>query len=190
MKTMDHVKKRIIISMCAILLLILTLFGITYAYFLAKVQGNSSDKSVEVIAANLELTYGDGNGIISVEAIEPGTTITEKKFTVENTGSKDIDTYDVYLENVINELEVYGDLVYELTCSSTKGNCKGSSGTFPKPTEENPDTTLITNSIQVDEIQTYSLILTYKETYLNQSTDMNKKIEAKINIKDDTEYSG
>ena len=32
------VKKKIIISMCAIILLVLTLFGITYAYFTSKVK--------------------------------------------------------------------------------------------------------------------------------------------------------
>lgn len=189
MNSIDYVKKRIIISMCAILLLILTLVGITYAYFIAKVQGNSSDKSINITAANLELTYGDGNGYIEASKIKPGAVITSKTFTVENTGNKDIENYSVYLENVINELEDYGDLVYELTCSGTKKTCLGISSTFPKPTEKNQEFTLITNSIKVGEIQTYSLTLTYKETNLNQSKDMNKAIEAKVNIKDDTEYA-
>ena len=45
MKTMDHVKKRIIISMCAIVMLIITLVGITYAYFVSGVQTNTTDSS-------------------------------------------------------------------------------------------------------------------------------------------------
>lgn len=183
MHDIDSVKKRIITSMIAILLLIFALFGITYAYFTAKVKGNTNDKSVDVSAGKLELTYGDGNGFIKVDKIQPGEVIKSKTFTVKNTGTGDIDSYEVILENIVNELKYYNDLTYELDCKSDNGTCNGSSNTFPIY-----DGSIVTNSIKVNETHTYTLTLTYHETNLDQSDDMDKNIEAKVNIRD-SEYN-
>lgn len=182
MHDIDSVKKRIITSMIAILLLIFALFGITYAYFTAKVKGNTNDKSVDVSAGKLELVYGDGNGFIKVDKIQPGEVIKSKTFTVKNTGTGDIDSYEVILENVINELKYYNDLTYELECNSDIGTCNGTNDTFPTY-----DDVLLTNSIKVGETHSYTLTLTYHETNVDQSDDMNKNIEAKVNIIDSEE---
>lgn len=179
MHDIDNVKKRIITSMIAILLLIFALFGITYAYFTAKVKGNTNDKSVDVSAGKLELVYGDGNGFIKVDKIQPGEVIKSKTFTVKNTGTGDIDSYEVILENVINELKYYNDLTYELKCNSDIGTCVGSNDVFPIY-----DNSIVVNSIKVGETHTYTLTLTYHETNLDQSDDMDKNIEAKVNIRD------
>lgn len=181
MSSMDIVKKRIIISMGAIVLLILTLVGITYAYFIASVRGNTNNKSVTVSAGMLRITYGDGNSNITAEKIMPGTVIKEKTFTVKNTGTRIVENYDVYLDNVINELENYKDLTYVLTCKLDDGTvCNGSSGIFPKSRQ-----VIATNTIDVDVIHNYKLVVTYNETNKDQSIDMNKTIDAKVNIKDD-----
>lgn len=179
MHDIDNVKKRIITSMIAILLLIFALFGITYAYFTAKVKGNTNDQSVDVSAGKLELTYGDGNGFIKVDKIQPGEVIKSKTFTVKNTGDGDIDSYEVILENVINELKYYNDLTYELECKSDIGTCGGSNDVFPIY-----DNSIVVNSIKVGETHTYTLTLTYHETNLDQSDDMDKTVEAKVNIRD------
>ena len=179
MHDIDSVKKRIITSMIAILLLICALFGITYAYFTATVKGNTNDKSVDVSAGKLELVYKDGNGFIKVDKIQPGEVIKSKTFTVKNTGDGNIDSYEVILENVVNELKYYNDLTYELDCKSDNGTCNGSNDTFPIY-----DGSIVTNSIKVNETHTYTLTLTYHETNLDQSDDMNKNIEAKVNIRD------
>ena len=183
MQTMDYVRKKLIIGISALVLLVLTLLGITYAYFTASVAGNTSDKSVVVTAANLELTYNDGNGAVIVEKVEPGVTLESKTFTVKNTGTKEINSYDVVMEVIENELEFYGDLTYELTCASDGEPCQGSSSSFPTK-----DKVLITNSIKVGVTHSYTLIVTYKETGLDQSNDMNKKIEGNVIIRDETEY--
>ena len=41
--------------------------GLTYAYFLTKINGNENTKSISVTTANLALVYGDGNGTITNE---------------------------------------------------------------------------------------------------------------------------
>ncbi len=180
MSSMDNVKKRIIISMCAIILLLITLFGITYAYFSAKVQGNKEDSSIKVTAGSLKLEYDGEDSYIEVVGLKPGTTIESKKFSVKNTGKNTVDNYDVILENVVNELDTYEDLTYELECTSSDGiECNGNSGVFPKGQE-----VLTTNTIDSGVTHSYILTLTYAETYTNQSYDMNKEISARVNIKD------
>jgi len=180
-RNISDIKKKIIISMCAIILLVLTLFGITYAYFTAKVQGNKNDTSIEVSAAMLKLEYNGENSYVEVEGLLPGETIESKIFSVRNTGTKTIENYDVILENLVNELSRYEDLTYELTCTSSDGKeCNSSNGVFPKTNQ-----VIATNTIDSGVKHNYILKLTYKDTNTDQSIDMNKEIIAKVNIKDD-----
>lgn len=179
MEKTDEIKRKIITSMVAIILLILTIFGITYAYFVSKVKGNTNDKSIDVSTGKLELTYADGNGTVNAEKIEPGVVVKGKIFTVKNTGVSKVNSYEVVLERLQNDLKYYDDLTYELTCVSDKGTCNGNSDTFPIYESE-----IVRNEIDVDETQTYTLTLTYHETYVDQSKDMAKEVFAKVNIRD------
>jgi len=180
-RNISDIKKKIIISMCAIILLVLTLFGITYAYFTTKVQGNKNETSIEISAAMLKLEYNGEKSYIEVEGLQPGEKIESKIFSVKNTGTRTIENYDVILENVVNELNRYEDLTYELKCTSSDGKvCNGNSGTFPRMNQ-----VIATNTIDSNVKHFYELTLTYKDTYTNQSVDMNKEISAKVNIKDD-----
>jgi len=181
-KNIDNIKKKIIISMCAIILLVLTLFGITYAYFTAKVQGNKNETSVEASAAILKLEYDGEDSYIEVEALLPGKSVESKIFSVKNTGTATVENYDVILENVVNELSVSEDLRYELICtSSDEKGCNSTSGIFPKMNQ-----VIGTNSIDSGVTHTYTLTLIYNDSYSDQSTDMDKEISAKVNIKDDS----
>ena len=173
-------KQKIIVSVVGITIVLLALLGLTYAYFLTRIQGNTNEKSISVTTADLKLVYGDGNGLIEANSIMPGTTLTTKKFTVKNEGNAKVDNYVVYLEELVNELTRVDDLVYTLTCTSDRENktCKGvSETTFPKLAG-----ILVTNSIDVGETQSYELTITYKEMNVDQSDDMNKKISARVQI--------
>ncbi len=173
-------KQRIIVSVTGIFLVLLILVGLTYAYFLTKIKGNDNEKSISVTTANLELVYGDGNALITAEKIEPGNSITAKTFTVTNSGNATINNYAVYLEELVNNLERTSDMVYTLTCTSsvTNSTCNGKTETV-FPTQNG---ILVTNNIVKDEVQTYSLQLTYKEMNVDQSVDMGKEVSAKVQI--------
>ena len=81
-------KSKIIVSVVGIFIVVLALAGITYGYFLTRIQGNTNTTSISVTTKNLELVYGDGNTeIITKEKIIPNTVIGEKDFTVTNTGN-------------------------------------------------------------------------------------------------------
>ena len=176
-------RQRIIISVISIVLVLLIIVGLTYAYFLTQIKGNTNNKSVSVTTADLKLVYGDGNGLVIVTNAIPGSSLTGndgKTFTVTNDGNATVNNYAVYLEDVVNEFERSGDVVYTLTCTSSIVNktCNGVSETeFPK---ENGY--IVTNNIDIGETQTYRLDITYKEMNVDQSVDMNKELSTKIQI--------
>ncbi len=51
-------KQKIIVSITGIFLVLMILVGLTYAYFLTKITGNTNEKSISVTTANLVLKYG------------------------------------------------------------------------------------------------------------------------------------
>ncbi len=180
--------QRIVVSIVGIIIVTLALIGITYAYFLTKIIGNSTSTSISGTLANLELTYGDGNGIIAPkDPIMPGTTLTSKIFTVQNTGTARVDNYIVVLENVTNTLSRNGDLVYTLTCTSDHNySCNGiEEETFPAS-----DMIIVSDSIEPTVIHTYTLTVTYKNLEdTNQSDDMGATFSAKVNIYDKSTFN-
>ena len=119
-------KQKIIVSVTGIFIVLLILVGLTYAYFLTRIQGNTNSKSISVTTADLKLTYGDGNGIITGEKIQPDTTLDTKTFTVTNEGNSAVN-YAVVLEDVsilnattslTTEFES-NDFVFTLLCTSS-----------------------------------------------------------------------
>ena len=198
-------RQKIVVSVTGIFLVLLLLVGLTYAYFLTRVTGNTNTKSISVKTANLALVYGDGNGILEVgDVVSPGDTVkfkttggataNSKTFTVTNDGNATTD-YVVVIEDVnvtyTSTVTVNGethtagtettfesnDFVYTLTCTS---GCNGTENSvFPMN-----GGILVGNSIDVDEEQTYELTMMYKETGKDQSNDMNKTFTARVNIMD------
>ena len=141
-------RQKIIVSVTGIFLVLLILVGLTYAYFLTRIIGNTNNKSISVTTANLVLTYGDGNGVLEVgEKIRPGSsikfktstgaTVNEKTFTVTNEG--DATDYVVIVDNVTITKDgtsttfVSNDFIYTLTCTSSDDNkCDGTTDSiFP-----------------------------------------------------------
>ena len=103
-------RQKIIVSITGIFLVLMILVGLTYAYFLTKITGNTNTKSISVSTANLILEYADINEeLISDSAVEPGKSWT-KTFVATNKGNKAV-TYGVALENIVNTLERKDDLV-------------------------------------------------------------------------------
>ena len=191
---------KIIVSITGITLVLLILVGLTYAYFLTRIQGNTNNKSISLTTADLSLVYADGNtNIITKEKIIPGDVIGTKDFTVTNNGTKETEYIVVIDDVVITNLSTNpatptdfesNDFVFTLTCESSDNvECNGVATEERLPLTD--DTYIIANKIAATATQTYHLTVTYKETGVDQSADMNKKLEAKIDIRDarDNPYS-
>mgnify|MGYP004521850289 FL=1 len=173
-------KQKIIVSVVGITIVLLTLLGLTYAYFLTRIQGNTNDKSISVTTADLKLVYGDGSdGVIGGENLIPSDTIYTKTFTVKNEGNANVE-YGVYLIDVINTLVRKDDVKCTLNCT-TDGtitcNKVTTETTFPSGIKQ-----LVTNEIEPGKTHTYTFTFTYKDTNTDQSIDMGKELSAKIQI--------
>ena len=192
-------KQKIIVSITGIFLVLLILVGLTYAYFLTKITGNTNEKSISVTTANLVLEYGENTNVVQgINNAEPGYSV-EKIFTATNKGNSTV-TYGAALESIVNELSRQEDLVYTLTCTSylkegfslsSNGTITGTvDGTCNGVTTEKqfPSTStmsvMITNTIDTTHTHAYKLTVTYKEMNVDQSTDMDKTFSAKVNIVD------
>lgn len=172
--------QKIIVSITGIVLVLLILVGLTYAYFLTKVTGNENNKSISVSTAYLALQYDDGNGTITATNVMPGETIASKTFTVTNNGNATVTGYGVFLEELVNTFERTSDLKLTITCDSSlygAGACNGFDGDAPSQNDY-----LLQNNIDVNEVQTYTLTLNYEEAGVDQSVDMNKEFSAKVQI--------
>ena len=173
-------KGKIIVSISGIVLVMLILVGLTYAYFLTRIQGNTNEKSISVTTAYLKLVYNDGSdGVIGGELLKPSDEEFTKTFTVYNDGNVNID-YGVYLIDVINTFERKDDLKYTMECSTNGTLACGqvtSETTFPSGISE-----LVTATIEPKKTHTYTFKFTYKDTGTDQSVDMGKVLKAKIQI--------
>ena len=182
-------KQKIIVSTTGIFLVLLILVGLTYAYFLTRINGNTNDKSISVSTANLELTYGDNSAeILGKDLIlEPSDTeIGTKTFTVTNNGNDT--SYVVVIENVSITKTSDGstttfesnDFRYTLTCTKNDGtSCDGVSTQSIFPINGG---ILVGNSIKEGDVHTYTFKMWYIDTGIDQSNDMGKTIQARLNI--------
>ena len=75
-------KQKIILCMSAILIIIFVMLGVTYAYFLARINYVSTTEAI-ITTASLGAYYQDDNQVIIFENALPGTTV-YKSFTVNN----------------------------------------------------------------------------------------------------------
>ena len=123
-------KSKIIVSVVGITIVLLALLGITYAYYLTRIQGNTNTNSISITTADLKLVYADGTNEIltSDTALMPSTDLTDsgkigvKDFSVRNTGNAT--SYVVVIENVsvtkasdgTSTTFVSNDFRYTLTC--------------------------------------------------------------------------
>ena len=195
-------KQKIIVSVVGITIVLLTLLGLTYAYFLTRIQGNTNTKSISVTTANLILEYADVNDeLITDSKVVPGKSWT-KTFVATNKGNATV-TYGVALENIVNTIERKDDLVYTLDCKQysktgfsidkTNKTVTGTiSGTCNSVTTETTfpsiGTIIVQNEIADDKAQVYTLLVTYKEMNVDQSVDMNKTFSAKANLVDPNNF--
>mgnify|MGYP004534561233 CR=1 FL=1 len=173
-------KQKIIVSVVGITIVLLALLGLTYAYFLTRIQGNTNEKSISVTTADLKLVYDDGSdGVVGGENLLPSDTVYTKTFTVKNEGNANVE-YGVYLIDVINTFERLDDIKYTLNCT-TDGtitcNEVTTETTFPSGIKQ-----LITNEIEPKKTHTYTFKFTYKDTNMDQSVDMGKVLQAKLQI--------
>ena len=205
-------KQKIIVSITGIFIVLLALVGLTYAYFLTRITGNENPKSISVTTANLELLYGDGTTTVlepDTALIPSSTEVGTKDFTVTNNGEDT--SYTVLIEDTVTKYATNGsykradgsivtytaneptefasnDFRYTLTCTITSTDetrngtsCDGVSEQKLFPINGG---VITSNNIVKGDVHTYQLKFWYIDTGIDQSIDMNKSYQAKVNIVD------
>ena len=173
MKRKIIVNKKIVIP--ALLILMLVVIGeVTYAYFTAGVEGNNEAKKAVAKTGIMSLQF-DGTNIISLEGALPGA-YHEIKFSVENTGTLET-PYAIDFTEVTNTFVDKNDLVYQISSSNNGG--KVEKWTI-LPSENK--TIIPVAVISKGETQEYTLTIHFKETGDNQNDNQGKIFTGKVQV--------
>ena len=166
-------KPNIIAIIGAIVLLVLAVVGLSYAFFSAFIKNGETDPSIEGTGANLSLVYTDGKSVITSSNIMPGWSAT-KTFTVTNNGEADT-YYKLNISNITNEF-VDGGLTFSI--ASADG------GTSVAEQAGGTTTRTISPSITIAEGATHTYTVTAKYINLNtdQTPDLGKSFSYTIGI--------
>ena len=166
-------RPNIIAIIGAIVLLVLAVVGLSYAFFSAFINGGETDTSVEGTGANLSLVYTDGKSVITSSNIMPGWSAT-KTFTVTNNGEADTH-YKLNISNITNEF-VDGGLTFSITSTDGGANIDE----IPVGTEDRT----ISQSILIAEGATHTYTITAKYINLDkdQTPDLGKSFSYTIGI--------
>lgn len=153
---------------------ILTLIGVSFAYFLTQVTGEGKD--VNVSTGIKELTLSD-NAEVNFGTIIPGWS-DSTTFTVTNTG--DLATYyNLIWENLTNEFTRKQDL----TMSITSTNNGGTLSTTSVPASGSNISIIDDILIQPDTTHTYTITFNYLRSETeDQTADSNKAFSGVIDI--------
>lgn len=155
-------KRKVTLSVLAILIATLIMTGYTYAYYKANV--NSINQTQTVIKSNeLGLVYTGITEIIAENMI-PGDAFT-KTFSVKNTSSVEV-SYNIYMENIINEFNE--DLVYTLS------NENGIVIEETKLPETNENKTYLKSNIPINPNETHNYTLKIEYKYLDTPQNENQ----------------
>ena len=167
------------------LIFLVSIAGISYAYFTIQITGNDTASSMRLRTANMSLVYNDVQ-IVSGEYAQPGWTQT-KTLTVTNNGNVSA-YYNIIWRDLTNEI-TNGELVISATCSATSGSCPTISETaVPTRLTESTGSAVKANiSIAPGVTHTYTLTALFKETGSNQNYNQNKEFYGTLNIAEATE---
>lgn len=182
-------KTKIIVSITGITLVGLMLLGLTYGYFITKINGNTNAKSISVSSAKKVVEYTDLSEEISGKIIEPGYE-TIKVFTAKNIGDTSA-TYHIYLDNVVNNFIRTQDITYTLYRKAGNNTIDTSnlsdsdivaSGILPKSNNY----ILLNQTIETpNDYYTYALKINYINSEENQDEDQGHTFSFKVQLHGD-----
>ena len=178
--------KKFIVLFLLLIGVLISILGLTYAYFGIRIRGNEEASSMSLTTADLRLIYTD-NLVIEGHKMKPGWTQT-KQVTVENVGDQTV-YYNIIWRDLLNEI-TNGEIVISATCTSDiQGNTCPDILETPIPTYTITTHNLLIQGvipIESGETHTYNVTVLFKDTGSNQNYNQNKNIYGVLNIGDGT----
>ena len=172
-------KKEIKFLYASIAFGLLTIIGITYAFFITTIEGNRKNVSVDM--SDLKIIFTNGDAIEANDISAEDNFDVVKTFSVENK-TKNVYSYNIVIESLLNTFKTSGYLVYKIT-SNDGGYNMTEFKDVPKSSHYD-DIVLASNiSIDANVKHNYNIEIKYinSETE-NQSADSNAVLSGKLYI--------
>ena len=180
---MTENKRTIIMSIITVALFIVFVVSVSYSFYTATFTINNDDENNTITGTTAQLNTGFSDGDtedINITMI-PGDYF-EKKFSVINSGSTNSTlSYTIIIDELENEFDDDNtDIIYTLI---ENGKEIVKDKVFPHDTTDN----VLSEKIDLvgGKTNSYTLIITYKNTDKDQSGDMGKSISGKIYIREE-----
>ena len=159
--------------------ILITVIGVSLAFFALNIVGNENAKNVVIITGDLKLLLTDGNAV-SLSDAKPGDSVT-KTITVKNTGTKEI-SYNLVWQDLVNGI-TNNELIVDGTCKNLNAS-NTEDGTCSAISKKAVKEGNITSNIPIKPGYTHEYVVrvTFKDTGTLQNYNLNKSFTGKIGI--------
>jgi|GEM_PF-1621090 len=169
---MDNKRKALLLILSIIIVSVCTL--VSYAYFTARVFGNSKENIVT--SGSMRLEFNDGPRISASNFI-PSQSVT-KTFKVKNVGNLST-TYDIYFSEIVNTFVDTNDLVYIVSSINGCSNLDGS----VVPSNIGDEAKMVAACpIDVNQEHEYTLTITFVDDNTNQDDNKGCEFSSRVSI--------
>ena len=174
---MSKENKLIIGSIVAVVIMAI---GFTYAYFMANIEGDR--KNITINMTDLRIIFNGGDTIEGSNLYSEDNFDVVKTFTIENKTKSEY-KYNLVIEDLVNTTVTSGSLVYKITCDDSNGYNMTDFQDLPKALTAT-NTTLAHNiPIASKALQTYTIEIKYiNKVDVNQSADMGAILSGQLFI--------
>ena len=178
--------RKIIINTAVILLLVVSIIGISYAYFTADLSGNETATTITVTGGEMTIAYAGGSNIVVNNIIPSDEVVATKTFTVTGTNTTTLNVPYTVMLVVDSNTFSSGALRYTLTSSNTSSNGE----VVPSITGQTNfasganSYTLGSGHFENSEnaVHAYVLKLYFPNSGTNQNTEQGKELRAHISM--------
>ena len=159
--------------------ILISLIGISLAYFATQIVGKEKDISVNT--KDLRIIFNNGDAITGENVVAEDNWSMTKTFSVENKSNSTY-KYNIVIKDLINTFKTTGYLQYKIT--STDGGYNMTSFEDVPKRSTATDTVLAYNiSIEAGVTQNYTITIQYpNDANIDQSDDMGAELSGKLFI--------
>ena len=164
--------------------ILISLIGISLAYFATQIVGKEKDISVNT--KDLRIIFNNGDAITGENVVAEDNWSMTKTFSVENKSNSTY-KYNIVIKDLINTFKTTGYLQYKIT-STDGGYNMTSFEDVPKRSTATDTVLAYSVSIEAGVTQNYTITIQYpNDANIDQSDDMGAELSGKLYISEGTE---
>ena len=160
-------------------IVLISLIGISLAYFATQIVGK--EKNISVNTKDLRIIFNNGDAITGVNVVAEDNWSMTKTFSVENKSNSTY-KYNIVIKDLINTFKTTGYLQYKIT-STDGGYNMTSFEDVPKRSTATDTVLAYSVSIEAGVTQNYTITIQYpNDANIDQSDDMGATLSGKLYI--------